>query len=366
MDNDGAADFVGRTKHLGQLALVFKHRHGTWSDFGQFLKHLFQDSPRAGRIATVPLVRMVACRHNDGGRHHTILTDCAQNPSNYPMFNHERYTRPCISIGAFEDKKNPGLVVADLCTKAKDFLLSIGKGDPRQESGRDFDYDPGANPPSSPIPLPGGSQVSDAQDAIDNSNVVDSRRCQPVQRTVVPDSQEEEEDSDDAYGGDALFGDEDVMQEMEQILAAVEASGGGPQRPATASSSMDTPSGYRGSEDSMLQFTGRPSTKIRAATLGYLWQFADCPGELRMQFRLLRSDPAMQVLHLCGCGICYTQTDTNTRVHGCVERSHLKLGTAVENGRHKSYHTTMAFATVADYPQLCEIFHRSMDGDGLF
>ncbi len=246
MSDVGAGnDYIGRRKHLGQLALVFKHRHGTWYDFGQFLKHLFSDSPRIGRIATIPLVT-VACRHNSGGRHHATLTDYTRNPQKYPMFDHERYTRPCISIGAFEDKKNPGLVVADLCTRAKDFLLSIGKGDARQETGRDFDYNP---PVLSSSPSIGSSQITDSQGALDGSNIIDRPRCPALQP--------------DEYGGDELFGDEDVLQELEGIMSAAESN----SRPPS-SSSMETPSGFHASEDSLLQFTGRSSTKMRAATSG--------------------------------------------------------------------------------------------------
>lgn len=343
MSNQAANEPVGRSKHLGQLALVFKHRHGTWADFGQFLKHIFSDSPTAGEVIGVPKMVKPKCRHNSGGKHYEILKDCEKNPQKYPMFAHERYTCRCVSIGAFEDKKNPGLVVADMCNKAKDFLSSIGKGDPNEATGRDFEFEPAT---SSPLTSPGHSQVPDSQGSIDLGNIVDGPR--------VPGGE--------SFDGDDLFADEDVLVELQPLLGEVNEVG---SRPQTASS-IETLSGFGDSQDSVLQLTGRSSTKIRAATLGYLWGFADRPTELREEFRKLRRNPDLQVLHLCGCGICYTNAVTGERVPGCCERSHLKLGLAVENGRHTNHHLMMSLAVDDDYPQLCGIVHRAVDGDGLF
>ena len=347
MENPGA-DNIGRRKHLGQLALVFQHRHGTWTDFGQFLKHIFSDSPQYGSIGNVSQPVVPACRHNPGGKHNPVLADCKQNPDRYPAFDHERYTRPCISVGAFEEKKNPGLVVADICAKAKTFLLSIGKGDPRQATGRDIDYEPASS--SVEDSSAGESQVSDCMSIIDDSNIVGGPR------QSVPE---------ESFAGNDLFEDEDVLAALEEILEPLDVAASVRQLHRMSSSSIEAPSGLA-SEDSLLQLVGRPTTKMRAATLGYLWQFADQPNELRNEFRRLRSNDALQVLHLCGCGICYTIPNTVTRVAGCVERSHLKLGLAEENGRHKTFHMTMAFSQVGDYHDLCGIVHRSTDGDGLF
>lgn len=349
----GNDEFVGRYRHLGQLGLVFKHRHGSWADFGQFLKFLFSDSPTRGQGVTTPTVTC-ACRHNSGAWH-DVLSASGQDPQAFPMFSHERYTRPCISLGAFEDKKNPGLVVADLCIKASEFLRRIGKGDARQVTGRDFDHDP--THILSSQPSVGSSQVSDSQGDISIGNIIDYPREAEVARETEaqPDLLEE-----DDYGDD-MFGDEDVQVQLESILQLVDEG----YRPLS-SSSVETPSGFHASEDSIVQLVGRPTTKMRAATLGYLWQFANSPVELREQFRKLRSDSSLQVLHLCGCGICYTKPNTTVKVHGCVERSHLKLGTAVENGHHKSYHQVISFSTADNYAALCGIYHESLDGDGIF
>ena len=130
----------GRWRHLGQLGLVFKHRHGTWADFGRFLEHLFSERPSEGGGVVPPRV-VLQCRHNTGSQYE-VLKSCSERPQKYPMFAHERYSRPCISIGTFEPKKNPGLVNADVCRKAQEFLIGIGKGDPAEATGRDFCYDP--------------------------------------------------------------------------------------------------------------------------------------------------------------------------------------------------------------------------------
>jgi hypothetical protein len=354
MSNREGNDF-GRYRHLGQLALVFRHRHGTWEDLGQFLKHLFSDSPRYGVVATAPRRVPVACRHNSGGKHHHTLTDVAQYPENYPMFNHERYTRPCFGIGAFEDQKNPGLVVADICSKASRFLLSIGKGDQSEVSGRDFEYDPTREDTVRGLESVGSSQVTDSQGSLDSGNIIEDQRRIAGNSPLASPAEDSEFD-------DSFFHDVDVQQELTEILERVDEEG---SRPRTRST-METPYGFRESEDSIVQSLERQSTKIRAATLGYLWQFADNPLELREQFRRLRSDRDLQVLHLCGCGICYTNSTTGNRVIGCVDKTHLKLGSAVENGIHKIHHQGMSLGLASDYPVACLLVHRADHGGDLF
>jgi hypothetical protein len=109
----------------------------------------------------------------------------------------------------------------------------------------------------------------------------------------------------------------------------------------------------------------RSSTKMRGATLGYLWGFAENPARLRTEFRRLRGDGSLWVLHLCGCGLC-TATDQGQRSRGCCEWSHLTLGSSVANARHRTYHEVMSSTRVEDYPALCGIIHRGVDGEGLF
>jgi len=109
----------------------------------------------------------------------------------------------------------------------------------------------------------------------------------------------------------------------------------------------------------------RSSTKVRAATLGYLRGFSLDPDRLREETRRLTLNRDLQVLHLCGCGIPFHNPE-GTLVPGCCEWSHLKLGTAEENGRHKSYHIVMGMTVAEDYPALCGIVHKGQDGNDLF
>lgn len=367
MEGDGLGnDQVGRVKHLGQLAMVFRHRHGNWADFGNFLKLVFSSDQQEGtRAALVPA--LVNCRHNPGGKNWAVLEEASVNPGAYPMFDHERYSRPCISVGVFDDKKNPGLVVADLCNKARRFLSSIGKGD--LERGREQDFDVGLLLPSSPRISPGSSQATDSLGAIDPRNVVDGLRT-PA--------------GDEAFDGDEVFDDEDVLEELEQLLGGVEEGAAADVRghllPLGASGSQETRgvgghllsqvtistvAGQDDSQDSAPQLGRRATTKMRAATLAYLWGFADDPQRLREEFRRLRHNPELQVLHLCGCGICYTSEETGNRVLGCVEWSHLRLGSEFENRQHKHWHNCMIYAQPDQYASLCNAAHGSEGGYGI-
>ncbi|KAK1749312.1 hypothetical protein QBC47DRAFT_153372 [Echria macrotheca] len=220
-----SSDFTGRRKHLGELALVFKHRHGTWYDFGQFLKFIFSDLESSSLDIPVPALKVGLCRHNPGGRNYPTLQDCVRDPARYPMFPDERYGRQCVSIGTWEGGKNPGLVVADICSKAKAYLLCIGKGDPDEATGRDFEFNPLRSSPTSA----GESQVSDTLSAIEVDNILDSPRCMP------PPEQ---------FAGDDLFEDEDILELLEEFT--------GSERPVTPGS-ITTPSGCRDSQDSVLQ-----------------------------------------------------------------------------------------------------------------
>ncbi|KAL7805340.1 hypothetical protein V8C26DRAFT_417977 [Trichoderma gracile] len=324
---DSRLEMTGRRKHLGDIALVFKHRGATWLDFGQFLKGLFEGQG-SGAVE-------VRCRHNSGGLHHGVLADALRDPAAYPMFDHERYGRPCIAIGTWEEGKNPGLVVADLCAKAAAFISSLD----RDGDFRMTDQSPSLSPVDSDESIVYDSQESlnnavpesqEAQGAIDGRNIVDGPRVTSAAGPVV---------------------DEDIADAME-VLDSQETA-----------ESVDTPSGYRASQDSILQ-RNRVSTKMRAATLGYLWQFADHPEKLKAKFQRLRRDPSLHVLHLCGDGIC--SIEGGRRVPGCCERSHLVLGTSVNNEAHAAWHKTMKLARVEDYSLYCGIAHGVASGAGLF
>ena len=89
------------------------------------------------------------------------------------------------------------------------------------------------------------------------------------------------------------------------------------------------------------------STKMRVATLAILGQHTGDPAAFRSAFALLRSG-ADSVLHLCGCGIKFTNSDGET-CSGCVEPSHLMLGSSALNRTHLIFHKAMQACDVDDY-----------------
>jgi len=348
---------VGRAKHLYSLLRVFQHRNGSWGDFGRFLESIFTDPSQGGRGLSAT---QITCRHNSGGKHYGVLAAAAAQPENYPMFDHERYRRPCISTGAFEDGKNPGLVVADLCEKAGQFLSRIGKGDPEGYKGRDFDFEPSSSAPPSSV--------------LGDDDLKESQTSGDLEVCEIPDSQESQRfrlrsralGSDN--GGDEEIRESDFMGVVEEEEAVEPSEHSGPSAmtgwrvQSSAISSGEMPSG-----DSPLQHDGRSSTKMRAATLGYLWGFARQPNRLREQFWLLVTRPDLHVLHLCGCGMSYT-TGSGVRIPGCVEYSHLRLGSPRENGHHRNFHIVLSFTPVENYAVQCGLLHQSDSeyGAGIF
>lgn len=263
-----------------------------------------------------------------------------------PAFNHERYSRPCVCYGTFDGGKNNGLVVHDLCVRAAAFLRSIGKGDPHELTRRDFTYDPSLYPPSS-SPQVGSSQVSDASGDVEMSADV------TLTQAMFDDAAEQ---SDDEFNDDGFFQDEDVQEMLGLNEGVADAD------LSTTVTLSDIPS----SQDSAEQDLARgSSTKMRAATLGYLWNFANDPRQLRLEFRRLRSEANLCVLHLCGCGLCY-RTSNDIKVFGCAERTHLKLGLQEQNGHHRTFHQMLELGPVGAYAQQVTIIHQSTDGDGVF
>lgn len=338
---------VGRGKHLGRLALVFYHRGGTWKDFGGFLNALFNgDLHQKGGNLFVEQ----KCRHNVSGVHHVALQSAAQSPDQYPMFNHYRYAQPCLSFGKGDKNKNPGFVVSDTCQKARMFLASIGKGVKLRGTGEDSDYkdSPSASDASFESDLdlpPGSSQVTDDFPATEQEML-----DQLVDPELTIDS-----DLESGVGDPIEIDDENQQGEDEQ-------------RPA-----IDADMSFMSDIDSSVLSADplgpdgqvrRTSTKIRAATLGYLWGFADSPLGLRDAFKRLRSTN-LEILHLCGCGIGFVN-NAGVSCAGCHTPSHLKLGTPYENGIHKIWHSTMSLSSPADYSDLCAIVHRGQHGSDLF
>lgn len=82
---------------------------------------------------------------------------------------------------------------------------------------------------------------------------------------------------------------------------------------------------------------------------------------------MLRRNKKMFVLHLCGCGLRkYPGEGSSSAYPGCVERSHLILGSARMNWHHMNYHQNMRLSLASDYAALVEIAHRGHDGHGVF
>ncbi|EGD87601.1 hypothetical protein H112_06158 [Trichophyton rubrum D6] len=113
---------VGRKKHLTALFSIFEPYATCWEDFGGFLKVLFGETTPpslapSGRgepaVRVEPLeTRQCLCRHNEGGQHHSYLytderAEARGGELDIAVFNHTRYSRPCITTGAQEEKKNP-------------------------------------------------------------------------------------------------------------------------------------------------------------------------------------------------------------------------------------------------------------------
>lgn len=223
-------------------------------------------------------------------------------------------------------------------------MALIGKGDPNERTGRDFEYRPTT---SSPFDPPGSSQVTDCYDI---SKAGDSKSAK-----IIGNSTAAVFAMDEWFKGNDMFKDEDIIQAL--LLSADSTKACSSSQLQPLDESIETPSDYESYDDSLLQSTVRISTKLRAATLGYLWQFADSPADLRREFRRLRQDRAAHVLHLCGCGMSYYSE--NIRVFGCMERSHLRLGTVEENARHLNWHMVMSYINGDNYAKVCSVARES-------
>jgi len=123
------------------------------------------------------------------------------------------------------------------------------------------------------------------------------------------------------------------------------------------------PSGAESNDGS--QETGaRSSTKMRTATLAYLCQFWADPGRLEEEFSRLLKRPDLHILHLCGCGLCQKVPSGpglgGTRILGCTEPTHLKLGTSEENSLHTSMHRAMNAISNDGYPTLVGLYQQGV------
>lgn len=350
----------GRDKHLSNLIAIFRERNRGWSSFGCFLKALFAEVCEEPQYkvtdVTLPL-KETKCRHHPGGKHYVELrSPRARGPSCSKILDHERYLHVCASAGVFDIGKNPGLVVTELCNAARRFLDMTGQLRMEHElRGRDFLYNqPSASPSSAMTSFqsPGPSSL----------NALSSPHFGTANAEVDPTGKQPSSDD----------GKMEIQSEIGDTISgnSFTTSGGpAPDDMETEFIQLLESSPVEGSylsEDSFGVGVGRLSTKLRVATLAYLRNFADQPGRLEEQFNRLRDDSSLQVLHLCGCGMCLQQSGDQARSHGCARPSHLKLGSAVENGLHKTYHTFLNVTPDWSYLDSLSIIHEGRFGAGIF
>ncbi|OBT82032.1 hypothetical protein VE02_09440 [Pseudogymnoascus sp. 03VT05] len=87
---------------------------------------------------------------------------------------------------------------------------------------------------------------------------------------------------------------------------------------------------------------------IRAYVLTYIDHYGrDDIQEWSRLRALLRDDSTQFILHLCGCGIC----KSNSR-GGCCNPAHLRIGTRKDKKFHKSLHRTIRNTRLEDYERV--------------
>lgn len=357
----------GRKHHLACLAYVFRHRHGTWVDMANFLKVLFGELPwlptalplRAN--SSVSGLQPIRCRHSEGGAHHQLIENSQMLLDEaIGFYLPSSACSPCLAIGTWDADKNPGFVVSDLCTLAARYLASIGKGGAGDNPlGRDIGYSQGSTGESGdedgdglgPLPrlLAHGSSAAERL-AVELEDEVRSLSLPDLPRPLDEDGFE-----------DDLFEDTDTLGDLLGFLREAESEEDDvPMLPDSISTipSVGTRDSQRGGQ--------RVSTKMRVATLAWLYKFADSPGDLRLQFRHLRElSEDIGVLHLCGCGLC-GYTPSGEKSLGCCQRDHLILGDPTTNRNHRTFHEMLDLVQPEDYLTTVGIVQRSRDGRGVF
>lgn len=361
------SDCTGRRKHLGELAFIFYHRGGTWKDFGDFLLLLWRrrtSSSAEVMTATRPPVHSdCSCRHNGDGQHAAELRAAALDPQNYPTMAHERYTRPCFGLGSWDKGKNPGLVADDYCTRARNYLSSIGKGQ-KKTSAEQGTYEPDSQ-------MSGVSEVNSSErSSIDMPDVeTDGSFEWLVEEAPAPPLESSQESTE--FDGEDLFEDQDIVSALldaDDEHGVQEDASDPATRPRSSGTGISSLSDYPYSQASRGRGStvARSSTKMRGATLAYLVQFADDPMALKAEFRRLRDRRDLWILHLCGCGICWEGPDGQARL-GCCEPTHLRLGTSEENRAHTAAHLGINYVQPGMYARHCSHLHTALRFcDGLF
>lgn len=386
--NQAASEAEGRRRHLGAILLVFRHRGGTWGDFGRFLQALFfaECDPTPGRQVYVGFKIPVRCRHNEGGVHHELLDLGPADPA----------SRPCLSKDGIDDGKASGAVVHAIKKAALTYLGAVGKrklrvsksggqlgqalsnaeeeGDGKEDTGgpsgvgakRPSDTDPTDQPPLKRHELP----VRGKQTNIDAyfGDIRGGAGTPPEDLLMEDDFGLDNEEIEELY--------ERWWDDVQQNVQEEDLDSQGWVRQRMSSLAADTPVGsssvgeltdYHDSQHSDTGGSRGSSIKIRWHVLGYLAGFADDPAKLKVRTLHLMDleNRLCYLLHLCGCGISHSGKGVEQSA-GCCEPTHLRLGSPKENRAHTNFHETMRLCDPSDYPELVGIVRRGKHGAGLF
>ncbi|KAK4934346.1 hypothetical protein LTR10_024362 [Elasticomyces elasticus] len=319
------------------------------------------------------------CRHGPGGRHHGVLQGLPAGGLCDSVLNPEHWRRPCVGWGKGDDNKSPGIVVYDLCSKAVQWLNSVGKGvKVRGQLVHSRSISTGSTPDSWPDPEFLDEQRRVLRETL-SSPSIPSDELAGLLAEVDPQSQPDPALTDEEFPD--MFTPEEYLEMEAEIL-------GNPQETVeVAAQALDTAvqdvgdSGppdsdgnvpmsdfeFATSSDIGTQLGTRVSTKMRVATLAILQKCSGDPlGAFKDMFNRLRNrDEA--VLHLCGCGIKFINLENGEACSGCVEGSHLMLGSSETNQVHLIFHKAMGACDVGDYVAQAQIAHRSQPGcEGIF
>lgn len=378
---DSEQERVGRSKHLARLAFIFYRRGASWKDFARFIDALFSEDGLPWKRGWPG--HTMKCRHNPGGIHHEVLQRTPAGEIGDSMFNPEHYKRPCLGWGKGDDNKSPGIVVHDLCNQARAWLRRNGKGvivrgrmtRSRSQSSASSDTDswPRDLEKQQQIlrdVLPDFSSDELAELIADSAMAEQLAGLSPHQSAAaVTDEMSEEFET--------MFSDAELLEIEAALLLSAQAdtsaemathedNGTQTVLAIARDGDSDVPMSnleFATSSDPGTQVeSGRQSsTKMRVATLAMLKQWTDDPrGMFRDMFSLLRNSDD-SVLHLCGCGIKFTNSN-GENCSGCVEPSHLMLGTPDLNRTHLIFHKAMQACDVDDYLAQVGIAHRARAG----
>lgn len=363
----------GRGKHLATLVQVFRHRGASWGDFGCFLEVLLgykSDDPSGkppGKLSVALPRKLCSCRHNQDGKQHQILSVPS---SSYPQFSDStHYRQPCVAVGVFDEGKAQGLVIADVLVRARRFLDLIGR---QRREPSEFNPSQASN-----------YSLADSSMSEDSSEEPHwtGPGAEEMDVEIPPSSSHRDDGEPSQPSSDDEFGDGDIEGLMLEYLTREEQqvhqndSNGESQgesqdslAPTTGKLLSEASFGKWAIEDVDSQNSlaeAKSRLKMRAHVLAYLANFSQDPDRLKSEFRRLREDKELFVLHLCGCGLCKKTGEEQSP--GCIERSHLKLGSGEENQIHKTYHEMLGqLIAEGDYAWQCGIIHRARYGSGIF